>query len=127
MLLIAAFLLAHGAIHASFLAPRPPATASGPAWPFELTRSWILTPAGVNAEQLRLVGVALVAVTVGAFALAAVAALGPLAGLWVPAVVLGVVSSLALLVVFYHPWLSLGIAIDAVLAWAVLVGGWSIA
>jgi hypothetical protein len=123
-LAFAAFLLAHGAIHASFLAPRPPATASGPAWPFELSRSWLLTPLGVNGEALRLLGTALTAATIAAFALAAVAALGPLAVLWVPAVVLGAAASAALLLVFFHPWLSLGIVIDAVLVWAVLAG-WS--
>jgi hypothetical protein len=126
-LLLAAFLLAHGAIHASFLSPRPPVTASGPAWPFELSRSWLLTPLGVGAEQLRLLGIALTAVTVAAFAVAALAALGPLAALWVPAVVLGSTASIALLVLFFHPWLSLGIVIDAVLVWAVAFGGWSVA
>ena len=36
--LIAAALLAHAAIHASFIAPRPPVTAGGSIWPFELGR-----------------------------------------------------------------------------------------
>ena len=40
-LLIAAFLLAHASVHGAFLAPRPPVTAGGPAWPFELGQSWI--------------------------------------------------------------------------------------
>ena len=33
-LLVAGFLLAHAAIHVAFIAPPPPATADGPAWPF---------------------------------------------------------------------------------------------
>jgi hypothetical protein len=28
------------------------------------------------------------------------------------------------LVLFFHPWLVLGMAIDLVLLWAVLVNGW---
>lgn len=125
-LVVAAFLLAHAAIHASFVMPRPPATAGGPAWPFELGRSWILGPLGLGGDAARLLGVALIAVTIGGFALAALAAagFGP-AGLWAPAVVAGAVSSIALIGIFFHPWLVLGIAIDAVLIWAVLVAGWT--
>jgi hypothetical protein len=43
-LFLAAFVFAHGAIHISYLTPPPPATASGPAWPFSLDRSWVLIP-----------------------------------------------------------------------------------
>ena len=37
-LLVAGFLLAHAAIHVGFIAPPPPATADGPAWPFSTDR-----------------------------------------------------------------------------------------
>ena len=125
-LLFAAFLLAHGAIHASFLAQRPPATATGPGWPFELSRSWVLTPLGVQPETTRLLGMALVAATIAAFGLAALATARFIpADLWGPASAAGAVSSVALLVLFFHPWLVLGFAIDLGLLWAVLVAGWS--
>lgn len=125
-LLFVAFLLGHAAIHASFVAPRPPATAGGPAWPFELGRSWILTPLGVQPDLTRVLGLALVALTVGGFALAALAALGLLpAGFWPPAAATGAIASVALLLLFFHPWLVLGIAIDLGLLWAVLVVSWS--
>lgn len=125
-LLIAALLLAHGAIHASFVSPRPPATPGGPLWPFELARSWILAPLGIQAETTRLLGTALVVATIGAFALAALATTGLLpADLWAPASAAGAISSLALLVLFFHPWLVLGLAIDLGLLWAVLVAGWT--
>ena len=125
-LVIAALMLAHGAIHASFLSPRPPATAHGPTWPFELARSWVLTPLGIQPATTRLLGMALVAATIGGFALAALATigLGP-ADLWGPASAAGAISSLALLVLFFHPWLVLGLAIDLGLLWAVLVAGWT--
>jgi hypothetical protein len=125
-LFFAGFLLDHGAIHASFLSPRPPATPGGPAWPFELARSWVLTPFGVQPETARLLGMALVAATVGAFALAALATAGLLPSeLWEPASAAGAVASVALLVLFFHPWLVLGLAIDLGLLWAVFVAGWS--
>ena len=124
-LLLAGFLLGHAAIHASFLAPRPVATAGGPAWPFELGRSWILTPLGLQPDLTRVFGMALVALTVGGFALAAIAALGLVpVGIWPPAAAVGAIASVALLLLFFHPWLVLGVAIDMGLLWAVLVARW---
>src|SRR5580765_3434398 len=103
-LILAAFLLAHGAIHASFLSPRPPATAGGPAWPFESARSWALTPLGVQPATTRLLAVALVAATIASFALAAMATAGLMpAGLWGPATAFAAIASVALLVLFFHP------------------------
>jgi hypothetical protein len=124
--LVAAFLLAHAAIHGSFLAPRPPVTAGGPAWPFELERSWILRLLGLDAQSSRVLGIALVAATIGAFALAAVTAIGfgPDA-LWQPMVTIGAIASLAVLGIYFNPWFVLGIAIDLVLLWGVLIAGWA--
>jgi hypothetical protein len=125
-LLFAAFLLAHGAIHASFLSPRPSATVGGPTWPFELARSWVLTPFGLQPQTMRLVGMALVAVTIATFALAALATAGIIpADLWGPASAAGAVASVVLLLIFFHPWLGLGVLIDLGLLWAVLVAGWN--
>jgi hypothetical protein len=123
-LVIAAFLLAHAGIHAAFVSPRPPATAGGPAWPFEL-RSWLLTPLGVGPEANRLIGLALVAATIGGFGLAAVGALALAPAVaWTAGVSLGAIASLALLVLFFHPWLALGVVIDLGLLWAALVADW---
>ena len=122
---VAVFLLAHAGIHASFISPRPAQTAGGPGWPFDLAHSWLLTPLGLSPDITRFLGLALLAVTVGGFALAALAALGPVpAGIWMPAIVVGAVGSMSLLGVFFHPWLVLGILIDLVLVWAVSVARW---
>jgi hypothetical protein len=125
-LVLAAFLLAHGAIHLGFVAPRPPATAGGPAWPFDLGRSWILGQLGLDREPARVLGMALIAATMGGFALAALAAIGVApAGVWQAAVAIGAVGSIAVLALFFHPWLVLGVAIDVALLWAVLVASWA--
>jgi hypothetical protein len=125
-LLLAAFLFLHGAIHLGYLSPRPPATVDGSAWPFSRERSWILTPLGVSAELCRIVGLALTAATLAAFTLAATSVLGLLpVGLWDAAIVLGAGSSIGLLVLFFHPWLVLGIVIDVALLGAVLIADWS--
>ena len=125
-LLIALFLLAHAAIHGAFVSPRPPATADGPAWPFELGRSWLLGPIGVDPELGRYLGIALVATVFCAFALAALTAVGIApAGAWTPSIALGSVASVALLMLFFHPWLALGVGIDLLLLWAVLIARWA--
>lgn len=125
-LAIAAFLLAHAGIHAAFIAPRPPATAGGPTWPFELGSSWLLGPLGLRTEAARTLGTALVATTFAGFAVAAMAAIGILPpGLWAPTVAVGSITSIALIALFFHPWLVLGVAIDLVLLWAVLVAEWA--
>ena len=106
---LAAFLLGHAAIHASFLAPRPPATAGAPEWPFALGHSWVLSPLGLPSDSVRLVGMALIAVVIAAYAFAALTAAGIAPGaLWIPAIVIGSIASLAILVLFFHPGSSWG-------------------
>jgi hypothetical protein len=125
-LLVAGFLLAHAAIHVAFIAPAPPVTAGGPAWPFSTADSWLFGRLGVSEATSRLVADALVALTLAAFALAALAAIGIVpAALWSPAVVIGAAASIVLLAAFFHPWLALGVAIDLGLIWAVCSAGWT--
>ena len=111
-LVAAILLIAHAAIHLGFLA-RPPTTASGPAWPFELDRSGILGRLGVGRRGARRVGILLVMVLVTAYLGAALA----LAGMapWPVAlrgVAIGSVVSATLLTLFFHRWLVVGVAID---------------
>jgi sterol desaturase/sphingolipid hydroxylase (fatty acid hydroxylase superfamily) len=125
-LAVAGLLIAHGAIHAGFLSKGPPQKPGGPPWPFDLERSWLRTRLGVSAGTVRILGIALVAVTIGGFALAALATLGILpAGAWGATVAVGSLASLALLIVGFHRWLFVGIAIDLVLLWVALVGAWT--
>jgi sterol desaturase/sphingolipid hydroxylase (fatty acid hydroxylase superfamily) len=125
-LLLAGFLLAHAAIHAGFISKRPPAKPGAPPWPFDLGRSWLLGRLGAPAGTVRVLGLALVAATIGSFALAALATLGLLpAGAWGATVAVGSIASLALLLVGFHPWLVVGVAIDLLLLWVALVAAWT--
>jgi hypothetical protein len=125
-LFLAAFLFLHGALHVSYLAPRPPATPGGPDWPFNLERSWLLTASSVAPELTRMLGLALVVMTLAAFTVAAAAMLGIIpGGLWPVGVALGAGSSLALLVLFFHPWLVIGVVIDLALLVVVLLARWA--
>jgi len=124
-LLLVALVLAHAAIHMAFLAPRPPATAGGPEWPFALDRSWILGALGIGRDTAHLLGIVFVALTLSGFAVASIGVFGfgPTA-LWPAGVTVGALGSLALLLTFFDPLLVLGVAIDLVLLWSVLVAGW---
>jgi len=123
--LVATFLVAHAAIHLAFIAPSPPVTADGPAWPFTTNDSWLLERLGLDPAGTRVLAGALVAAALIALAIASLAALGVVpVGLWVPALTVGAAASLGLLIAFFHPWLGLGIAIDVGLLWAGLLAGW---
>jgi hypothetical protein len=126
-LLLGAFLAAHALIHVSFLTPAPPRTAGGPEWPFEMARSWLVTGAGLDAALIRALGTALVVATIALLAAAGLATVGWMVppDWWSALVVWGAAASALTLILFFHPWLVLGLAIDAALLWAVLVMGWS--
>ena len=124
-LVLAGLLLAHGLIHLGFIAQRPPATAGGPEWPFELSRSWLLTGFGVPVAIAERFGRGLVTGSVVGFALAAVVVLGLVPGAaWPATIAFGSVASLGLLAIFFHPWLVLGIVIDLAALFAVVIAGW---
>ncbi len=124
-ILLGAVFLFHALIHTGYLSPAP-ARAGGPEWPFEMSRSWLVTQAGVSTDVVRAVGTALVALVIVAMLGAALATVGiviPQAW-WRAMVVAGASASLLTLVVFFHPWIVLGLLIDGVILYLVLVAGW---
>lgn len=125
-IVVAGLLLGHALIHGSYLVPEPAQKDGAPAWPFHLERSWLLGPIGLDRATSRLLGTGLVVVVIAGFALAAIASLGAgPAWLWFIGVALGAVASLAVLILFFHPWFVLGLVIDVLLLWVVLIGGWA--
>ncbi|HEX7172974.1 MAG TPA: hypothetical protein VF365_10250 [Candidatus Limnocylindria bacterium] len=126
-LLLAAFLAAHALIHVSYLTPAPPRTAGGPEWPFEMARSWTVAATRVDPQLVRAIGSVLVIATIVLLAAAALASLGWVvpASAWPLLVVAGATASAITLVVFFDPWIVLGLAIDAGLLWAAIAAGWS--
>lgn len=124
-LLIGGFFIAHGLIHASFGA-RPPADA-GERWPFQVNHSWLLTGVGLGEEGTRFVGTLLWVTTTAAFALVGLGVAGILVpqNLWLPIALVAAVASLLLLVLYWHPWLVLGVLIDVAFLLALLGARWS--
>jgi hypothetical protein len=127
--LLAAFLLGHGWIHAMYVMPQPKATAttaSGAQWAFELDHSKLLAPLGLTVSGQRTLGTLLVAGIIAGFSIAALATV-PLivpAEAWSALVVGSSVASLALMGLFFHRGLIIGIAIDVVLLWVALASVW---
>jgi hypothetical protein len=125
-IVFALFLAAHGLIHLSYLSPAPAAKPGAPSWPFEMSRSWLVTAMNVDPGVVRAIGSVMVIVAAAAFVLAGLSWLGLVVPRdWWPMLIgVGAVASLAVLVVFFHPWILLGFAIDAVLLWLAFVAGW---
>jgi len=125
--LLAALLIGHGVVHLLFAVPAPAATDGGATWPFDTSQSWAVMRAGLDLGLVRVLGAVLIVITVGAFAVAALATLVIVvpAGSWQPAIALGAIASAATLILFFDVQLVLGLGIDAVLLWVALTGPWA--
>jgi len=105
---IGLFLIAHGLVHLMYLAPRPEGDAS---YPFVPEERWLPRVLGIAPGGAKTIAIAASILTALVLAFAGIALLVD-ATVWEPAAVAGAGLSLALLLAFYHPWLSIGIAID---------------
>lgn len=107
-------LIAHGLVHLLYFVPN----VDDPKWPFTLSRSW-LVPVAVR----RPVGIALIAVTLIAFALLGLAVWGVpgLSAIWPTLAIIGSAASLVTLIVFWNTQLLIGVAIDVGLIVVALV------
>lgn len=109
------FLIAHGLVHLLYLARRPEDAAS--TYPFVPEERWLARPLGPSAARA-VAGTLAVACAI-VFGVSGIALLVN-ADLWQPTAVAGSVVSLVLMLLFFHPWLLLGIAIDVAIVASVL-------
>jgi hypothetical protein len=125
--LLAALLIGHGVVHVFFAVPAPSGADGGATWPFDMSQSWAITRVGLDLGLVRVIGAVLIAIVVGAFALAALATVGIVvpSGWWPPMIVLAAIASVATLVLFFDLQLVLGLAIDAALLWVVATRAWA--
>jgi hypothetical protein len=121
-ILLGVFLGLHGLIHLGYAAPAP----ADPNYPFRLNQSWLITNLGINAQAVRSLGMLLSVITVICFVLSGLATLGIVVpqNWWQPLTLLASVTSLALLILFWHSWLVLGVLIDVALLVVLLWAGW---
>jgi hypothetical protein len=124
--LFALFLLAHGMVHALWLAPAPAPAEGKQPWPFRLETSPVLTPRGVTGSALRSTGTALIVAVIVAFTLSALGAAGvnALVMPWPTITLIASVLSVVLTLLFWDPQLPAALIIDAVLILTILGNWW---
>jgi len=120
---LAALLVAHGALHVAFAVPGPSGATD---WPFDVARSWTVTRAGLDALVRRIERVLVVAILVG-FVLAALCTVGLAvpADWWTALVVAAASLSFVLLAIAFAATLLVGFGIDLALIAFALSGLWT--
>jgi len=108
---IGVFLIAHGLAHLAVYAP-PAADA-----PFDPARSWLF------GRRIRPLALTLGAVAALIFVIAGIGLLAH-QDWWQAASVVGASASLVLLALFFHPWLSFGVAINVAIIWVLTQTDW---
>ncbi len=127
-ILFALFLIAHGLVHAILAAtPIPNDPEPKPGTFFTATsRSWLLPQLGLSASAIQWIGIVLVVLATLGFVLAGLGVLGVpgLSTIWRMMTVISSCLSLLLLILFWHPWLVVGVLIDIGLLIALLWAKW---
>ncbi len=128
--LLALLVLAHGWVHLMFVFPKPEGSgnyAGVSEYPFDFGRSWLIRRAGLDANLVRSIGVAVMALTFVLSLLAALATVGIIvpSDWWAGLMIAAAAASTATLLLFFSPALILGFAINALIVGLVLSGTWS--
>jgi hypothetical protein len=122
-LLLVAFLAAHGLVHLAVWLPEPDPEAEKPP-PFAPDHSAVLTVAAVPQRTAHRLAVALAWFVASAYVLGAV--LVAFDAAWAaPVLVVAASAGLALKALYFNPWLSLGVLLDA-LVLSAAVAGWPV-
>ena len=125
---LALFLIAHGLVHSILaIAPNPSDPDAKPGTFFTaVERSWLLPQLGLDTTTIRWIGIILVALSTIGFILAGLGVLGVpgLNTIWRTVSVISACLSLLLLILFWHPWLIVGVLIDIGILLALLWAKW---
>ena len=122
--LVAGFLFVHGLLHLAVWLPKPAPAPDKPP-PFEPDHSTLLTREHVEQRTIHRLAILLASTAAVLYVVTAVAA--AVGTSWaVPLAVLAASVGLALKLLYFHPWLSAGIALD-VLVLAAALAGWPFA
>ena len=110
------FLIAHALAHAGLAAapiPDNPNPTPG-AFFTDVNRSWLFLKIGLDSAVVRWIGITLVALSIIGFIIAGLGVLGVtgLNQLWRGATCISAGMSLLLLILFWHPWLVVGVVIN---------------
>jgi hypothetical protein len=122
------FLIAHAVAHAGLAAapiPDDPDPKPG-AFFTEVSRSWLFQKLDLDAAIVRKIGIFLVVLTVLGFIIAGLGGLRipGLSQIWSTAAGLSAGLSLIFLILFWHPWLIVGVLIDLLLFLVLFLNKW---
>jgi len=127
-IILGVFIIAHGLVHTILaIAPNPADPEAKPGAFFTtVERSWLLPQLGLSTSAVQWIGVILVAASTVGFVLAGVGILGVpgLVTVWRTVAIISACSSLLLLIIFWHPWLPIGVLIDIAILVALLWVKW---
>jgi hypothetical protein len=130
-ILLALFLMAHGLVHAGLAAaPNPDGPTSKPGAFFTaVDRSWLLPQLGLTEPAVHWIGITLVALSTLGFVLAGLGIFGVagLSTIWQTVAVISAIFSLLLLILFWHPWLPVGVLINIVTLVVLPFTNWPVA
>ncbi len=122
------FLIAHALAHVGLAAAPIPGNPDPKPGAFftEVTRSWLFQKIGLDPGFVRLVGIILVALSTLGFMFSGLGALGVpgLREIWQAVAGLAAAFSLILLILFWHPWIIVGVLIDIGIGILSLGGKW---
>jgi hypothetical protein len=122
------FLIAHAVAHAGLAAAPIPEDPDPKPGSFFTTkaRSWIFQRIKLDSTPIQKIGIILVILSVLGFILAGLGALGVpgLKEIWQTTAAVSAVVSLILLVIYWHPWLILGVLIDIGLVVLTCLNSW---
>jgi len=110
------FLVVHGLVHLLYVTPPP---KDDPKYPFVPEERWFTRAVGLAPAAAKGVARTLAIVCVALFVIAGIALLAN-ASLWKPTAVGGSLVSLVLMLLFFHPRLVFGVAIDVAIVASVL-------
>ena len=124
-MILAVFLIAHGLVHAGLTAapnPADPDTKPG-AFFTAAERSWLLPRLGFSPPMVKWTGILLVALATLGFVLAGLGIFGVpgLSAVWWAVAAASAGVSLLLLILFWHPWLLVGMLIDVGIIVGILI------
>jgi hypothetical protein len=119
-LILGLFLVAHGLVHAAmWLAPPP---RGGDGVPFDPKHSWLLSSL-VNDEAVRILSIVLATTAAIGFVGGGVGLLAH-QGWWRLPVIGAAAVGLVLIGLYFHPWLSAGLGLEAAILLSLLWANW---
>ncbi|MDD8027578.1 MAG: hypothetical protein PHI34_13830 [Acidobacteriota bacterium] len=112
------FIVAHGLVHAAiWLSPKLEKA------PFDPRHSWLLSRLGLQPDFIRVFAALLAAAAALTLVLGGIGLLTH-QGWWLTPLYIGALTSLFLILVYFHPWLSFGLALDWGVLYLVVIRHW---